>query len=143
MGSQQKHVRLNFLLIIYELLEHNSTVATDKVLNLSTLHAALSSVATKWYSIGVQLKVSRKTLSAIGAINKNNTDMCMMRVCDEWLTLQRKCDRVPEWITVVQVLRSRVVLETELADSLHEKYCCDDKSDEEEEPTSKSYTWVR
>ena len=112
------------------------------MLTVSTLHAALGCVADKWYPIGIQLKVTNKTLSAIRAINRNNTDMCMLRVCEEWLSQQHKRDRVPEWTTVIEVLRNRVVSETELADSLHQKYCSDDNSDEEDGPTSKSYTWV-
>lgn len=101
----------------------------------------------KWYYIGIQLRVSKKTLGTIRVIHKSDTDTCLMRVCEEWLQLHKKLSKVPEWSMVVEVLRSGEVYETELADSLHHKYCSDDESteseDEEEGPTSKSYTWVR
>lgn len=118
---------------------------SDKTVTLSKLHAELSSVAEKWYYLGIQLKVSNKTLSVIRLINKSNEDVCLMRVCEEWLMQQKKSNIVPEWSTVIAVLRSRVISATALADELHQKYCCNDVEvdSDEEEQTSKSYTWVR
>lgn len=102
-------------------------------------------MATKWYFLGIQLKVSNKILNAIQLINKGDNDVCMMRVCEEWLLQQQKTNKVPDWNTIIGVLRSRVISETALADSLHQKYCSDNvevDSSEKGEPTSKSYTWV-
>ena len=119
--------------------------AIDKTITLNKLHAELGPVVEKWYYIGIQLKVPNKTLNAIRVINNKNTDVCMMRVCEEWFGQQNKCNKVPEWKTIVDVLKSRVISESKLADSLHDKYCSDAlaESDEENEPKSKSYTWVR
>lgn len=116
-------------------------------MTLTKLCAELSSVTHKWYDVGIQLKISYKTLNAIRAINKRNTDICLMRVCEEWLLQEKKCSRVPTWSTVVEILKSKVISETELAGQIDQRYCCGEtekeESDGEGEPTSKSYTWVR
>lgn len=123
-----------------------STTGGDKTVTLTALKAELSVVAAKWYYIGIQLKISNKTLNAIRLVNRRNREVCMMRVCEEWIMQQEKCDKVPDWSTIIEVLRSKVISETDLADSIYQKYCSDEPQveyDEEEEPTSKSYTWVR
>ena len=115
-------------------------------MTLTKLYAELSSVAPKWYDVGIQLKIHHKTLYAIRAINKRNTEICLMRVCEEWLWQEKKCNKVPTWSTIIEVLKSKVISETELAELINQKYCCDeigDETDDEGEPTSKSYTWVR
>ena len=120
----------------------------NKTVTLTKLCTELSSVAPKWYDLGIQLKVSHKTLNAIRAINKRNTEICLMRVCEEWLLQEKKCNVVPAWKTIIEVLNSKVISETELAGRIDQKYCRDEtegeeEEEEEEEPTSKSYTWVR
>ena len=118
----------------------------SKTVTLTTLYAELSCVASKWHDIGIQLKISYKTLNAIQAINKRDTEICMMRVCEEWIMQEKKCNKVPAWSTITEALKSRVISETELAELIDQKYCCDEteeESDGEGEPTSKSYTWVR
>ena len=115
-------------------------------MTLTKLCAELSSIAPKWYDLGIQLKVSYKTLNAIRAINKRNIEVCLMRVCEEWLLQEKKCNKFPAWSTIIEVLKSKVISETELAGRIDQKYCNDkteEESDDEEEPTSKSYTWVR
>ena len=116
------------------------------MVTLSKLYSELSGIAAKWYFLGIQLKVSSKTLNAIRLINKGDNDVCMMRVCEEWLMQQKKSNKVPDWTTIIGVLRSRVIFETALADLLHQKYC-NDKVEvdryEEGEPTSKFFTWVK
>lgn len=121
--------------------------STNKNVTLTKLCAELSSVAPKWYDIGVQLKISYKTLNAIRAINKKNTEICLMQVCEEWLLQEKKYNKIPTWITITEVLKSEVISETEVAELIDQKYCCneteEEESDDEGEPTSKSYTWVR
>ena len=118
-------------------------------MTLTKLCTELSSVAPKWYDVGIQLKISYKTLNAIRAINKRNTEICLMRVCEEWLLQEKKRNKVPTWSTIIEILKSKVISETELAELINQKYYCDETDDEEEEsddegePTSKSYTWVR
>ena len=113
---------------------------------LSKLYSELSGISAKWYFLGIQLKVSNKTLNAIRLINKGDIDVCMMRVCEEWIMQQKKSNKVPDWTTIIGVLRSRVIFETALADLLQQKYCSDKvevDSNEEGEPTSKFFTWVK
>lgn len=123
--------------------------STNKTVTLTKLCTELSSVAPKWYDVGIQLKISYKTLNAIRAINKRNTEICLMRVCEEWLLQEKKRNKVPTWSTIIEILKSKVISETELAELINQKYYCDETDDEEEEsddegePTSKSYTWVR
>ena len=114
-------------------------------MTLTKLCAELSSVAPKWYDVGTQLKISHKTLNAIRAINKKNNEICMMRVCEEWLLQEKKCNRVPAWSMIIEILKSKVISETALAQLMDQKYCdkTEEESDGEGEPTSKSYTWVR
>ena len=121
--------------------------STNKNVTLTKLCAELSGVAPRWYDVGIQLKIPYKTLNAIRAINKRNTEICLMRVCEEWLFQEKRYNKVPTWITIIEVLKSKVISETEVAGLIHQKYCCDEteeeESDDEGEPASKSYTWVR
>jgi hypothetical protein len=118
--------------------------STNKNMTLTKLCTELSGVAPKWYDVGIQLKISYKTLNAIRAINKRNTEICLMRVCEEWLLQEKKCNKVPTWTTIIEILKSKVISETELAALIDQKYCCNEtESDDEGQPMSKSYTWVR
>ena len=59
---------------------------------------------------------------------------------------EKKRNKVPAWSTVTEILKSRVISEIKLAELIDQKYCNEDikeESDDEGEPTSKSYTWVR
>lgn len=80
----------------------------------------MNSVCAKWYDIGMQLRVSVDTLDAIKKQYLNDSSDCLRETLKTWL----KSYPLPTtWSTIVDALRSSIVGEGRLADSLKHKYC--------------------
>ena len=71
---------------------------------------------TKWYTLGLLLKVSTRTLDRI-VISFSDPKRQLREMLKTWLTTSDN----PSWKTVTDVLRS--VGTSQLADDLEAKYC--------------------
>ena len=80
---------------------------------------ALHDVRTKWYDIGVELKVKISTLKSIDARYDDDKD-CLREVITEWLN---KANDNVTWESLVDALRTRVIDEPRLAAELEAKCC--------------------
>ena len=87
----------------------------DLITVLEELHEA----RTKWYYIGLTLKVPASTLDGIEA-QSNDPKRCLIRAVQHWL---RTVDPKPTWQALADALRSCLVEEHQLASSIEEKYC--------------------
>ena len=76
-------------------------------------------VRTKWYDIGIELKLSTGTLDVIKADFFQAAD-CLMEMCIIWL---KRIDPRPSWAALTKALESPHVGEGHLAQQLRDKYC--------------------
>ena len=74
---------------------------------------------TKWYDIGIELKVDVSTLKTIESMYSNSKD-CLREVITEWL---KAVHPKPTWRSLVDALRKPVVDESKLAAAIEVKYC--------------------
>ena len=88
-------------------------------LDLSTVRHELHDARTKWYDIGVELKVDISTLKTIESMYSNSQD-CLREVVTEWL---KAVHPKPTWRSLVDALRRPVVDESKLAAVIEGKYC--------------------
>jgi len=87
--------------------------------DLATVRKELHEARTKWYDIGLELKVPVGTLDSIEA-QSDDTKKCLLEALKHWL---KTVDPKPTWQALVDALRSCVVEENQLANSLEEKHC--------------------
>ena len=92
----------------------------DLITVLKELHEA----CTKWYYIGLTLKVPASTLDGIEA-QSNDPKKCLLRAVQHWL---RTVDPKPTWQALADALKSCLVEEHQLASNIEEKYCCRSKT---------------
>ena len=76
--------------------------------------------STKWYNIGLRLKVSVAKLDGIES-QFSDQGKCMREVLKGWL--KGTAGAKPTWMTLVEALRSQTVREPQLADQLEMKHC--------------------
>ena len=87
--------------------------------DLGTVRKELHEARTKWYDIGLELKVPVGTLDSI-RVQSDDTKECLLEALKHWL---KTVDPKPTWQALVDALRSCVVEENQLANSLEEKHC--------------------
>ena len=87
-------------------------------LSLSTVRNEIHDARTKWYDIGLELKVAESTLKSIESRYEDDK-ICLREVIAAWL---RAGDNAT-WESLVDALRTRVVDEPRLAADLEAKYC--------------------
>lgn len=90
-----------------------------KLDDLNTVLEELYEARTKWYFIGLKLKVPVDTLDSIKA-QSDDPNECLLQVLKHWL---KTVDPKPMWEALVDGLRGRLVEEHQLASSIEEKYC--------------------
>ena len=88
-------------------------------LHLSTVLNEIHDARTKWYYIGLELKLDVSTLKAIEFKYSDSKD-CLREVIMEWL---KAVDPEPTWRNLVDALRRPVVEESKLAAVIEGKYC--------------------
>jgi len=87
--------------------------------DLSTVLNEIHDARTKWYYIGIELKLDVSTLKAIESKYSDCKD-CLREVIMVWLkAVQPK----PTWRSLVDALRRPVVDESKLAEVLESKCC--------------------
>ena len=106
-----------------------------KIATSKALWSELLMVKRKWYIIGTKLKLSIIRLSEIKEENQNNPDKCLTALCKELVSPSKPGSSACTWNAIVEVLRTDLVNEKELASKLEQHYCW------LESPNSK--TWVR
>jgi len=87
--------------------------------DLVTVRKELHEARTKWYDIGLELKVPVGTLDSIEA-QSDDAKKCLLDTLKHWL---KTVDPKPTWQLLVNALRSCLVKENRLANSLEEKHC--------------------
>ena len=87
--------------------------------DLATVLKELYEARTKWYYIGLELKVPWVTLDSIKAQSDDEQER-LLEALKHWL---KTVDPKPTWQVLVDALRSCVVEENQLANSLEEKHC--------------------
>ena len=87
--------------------------------DLAMVRGALIDVCTKWYHIGVELRLSEGTLSAIRTQFSDLTD-CLTEMCTKWL---KRIDPPPTWDALANAVESPSVGEEYLAQQLRKTYC--------------------
>ena len=100
-----------------ELMEHFPGLGVDDLGDV--LEETLSS-STKWYNIGLRLKVSVAKLDGIES-QFSDQGKCLREVLKGWL--KGTAGTKPAWMTLVEALRSQTVREPQLADQLEMKHC--------------------
>ena len=88
-------------------------------LDLSTVRQEIHDARTKWYDIGIELKVDVTTLKTIESMYSNSKDS-LREVITEWL---KAVHPKPTWRSLVDALRRPVVDESKLAAVIEGKYC--------------------
>ena len=77
------------------------------------------SAKRKWRNIGIALGLSYQTLQDINENHKDRTDMCLFATLSAWLHGKDKAgDKGTTWRSLIRVLRSKNVDESDLADRL-------------------------
>lgn len=103
----------------YSLYKHYAFPTMCLVLTESTLKVEMKKISHKWKMVGQELNVSSITLRNIDYLSNRENDKCMMRVCEEWLRMNKN----RTWTDVVGMLRSHEIGEGLLADDIHKRYC--------------------
>ena len=98
-------------------MEHSPGLGVDDLGDV--LEETLSS-STKWYNIGLRLKVSVAKLDGIES-QFSDHGKCLREVLKEWL--KGTAGTESAWGVLVEALRSQAVGETQLADQLEMKHC--------------------
>ena len=88
-------------------------------LDLRTVRNEIHDARTKWYDIGIELKVDVSTLKNIESTYTDSKD-CLREVLTGWL---KAVDPKPTWKALVDALNTRVVDEHKLAADLDAKFC--------------------
>ena len=86
--------------------------------DLHAVHTAVFEARTKWYNIGLGLKVALDTLDSTDAQFHNLGDKLR-----ETLKIWLKTATEHSWQDIVGVLKGRVVDEPSLASDIEDKYC--------------------
>ena len=87
-------------------------------LSLNTVRNEIHDARTKWYDIGLELKVPESTLKSIESRYEDDK-ICLREVIAAWL----RANDQATWESLVDALRTRVVDEPRLAADLEAKYC--------------------
>ena len=87
--------------------------------DLTEVRGALYEARTKWYHIGLELKLSVGTLNAIRSEFSDKND-CLTEMCSHWL---RRINPHPTWEALTLAIKSPPVGEGHLAQQLRDKYC--------------------
>ena len=85
---------------------------------MSTVRNEIHDARTKWYDIGLELKVPEPTLKSIES-KYTDDKVCLREVITAWL----KAGDNATWESLVDALRTKVVDEPKLAAVLEAKYC--------------------
>ena len=92
----------------------------DLTLNsdLGAVRNAIHDARSKWYDIGLELKVPVPTLNSIES-KQADDNICLREVVAAWL----KAGDHPTWQSLVDALKAKVIGEQKLAAELEAKYC--------------------
>ena len=83
------------------------------------MNEVIPEIATKWYPLGIQLRLSDKQLDEIEHNHPRNCSRCCTEMFKRWLS--QDADTV-SWTTLVAALRTKAVNEKNLAKNLEESH---------------------
>ena len=96
---------------------HTFPTCIDDQIGLNDLQGALSSVAEKWYALGLRLDLLAADLHEIESERGKDPSYYLNGVLKLWV---ERVDSKPSWKVLIDALRH--IEATELADSLREKF---------------------
>ena len=94
--------------------------ASDKI-TLEDLEKELSSVKSKWYQIGLFLKVDKEKLESFKLKHKKSGSADKESLCAV-LSTYMSTESNPSWSTIVNCLRSAEVACTKVAEKIEKKH---------------------
>ena len=80
---------------------------------------AIWDARSKWFTLGIELKMSVNSLEAIKQKNKENPDDCLTEMLLEWL---KQANPKPTWSCIVSALREPTVGLEQLAESIENQH---------------------
>ena len=116
--------------VIYLFLIARAELSLD---DLGDVKEELYKARTKWYDVGLKLKVLMGTLDSIRVQYYDPGDQ-LCEMLKPWLKGAAKSR--PKWEVLVEVLRSPLIEEPNLADHLEGKYCRSEAKSSQGEPFS-------
>ena len=97
-----------------------SSLTTVVKLSLQQLmNEVIPEIATKWYTLGIQLSLSDKLLDEMEHNHPRDCSRCCTEMLKRWLS--QDADTV-NWSTLVAALRTKAVNEKNLAKKLEESH---------------------
>ena len=90
--------------------------------DLGELQNELHDISSKWYNLGVQLRID---IGQLDNIRKDNLDECLREMLKIWL---KQVDPHPTRNALIDALKRRVINEHQLASQLEKKYTSDGTS---------------
>ena len=90
--------------------------------DLGELQNELHDISSKWYNLGLQLRIE---VGQLDNIKKDNLDECLREMLKIWL---KKVNPHPTWNALIDALKCRVINEQQLANKLEEKNTADGTS---------------
>ena len=97
-------------------MDHSPGLGVD---DLGDVLEETLATSSKWYNIGLRLKVPVAKLDGIES-QFSDQGKCLREMLKEWLKGAAGTD--PSWRVLVEALRSQTVRETQLADQLEAKH---------------------
>ena len=93
--------------------------------DLKNILDSLWEARTRWFYIGIQLDMKTSRLNVIRNNCHNEADLCFTEMLTEWL---KQMNPPPMWEALVDALKSQMVGEEGLADTIEKKHCKKSKS---------------
>ena len=87
--------------------------------DLKAVRNSLWDARAKWMDIGIELEIKLPCLEAIKS-NHSEVGSCLTAMLTDWL---KQTTPQPTWEALVDALKSQIVGDTHLADTIQSKYC--------------------
>ena len=105
--------------MIYDKMSSPCPAPSLGVDDLNDVRKELLDVSSKWYDVGLELRLRTGDLENIECQNQD-VRICLRKMLFHWL---KKVDPPPTWEGLACALESRTVGEPRLAEQLRTKYC--------------------
>ena len=87
--------------------------------DVAEIQEELCEATDKWFSLGVQLKVSNTTLQSLMSASSQNPEYCVYQVLVYWLNNAPS----PTWESLACALSSKTVAKLKIASTIRERHC--------------------
>lgn len=87
--------------------------------DLRTVLDEIFHIRSKWFSLGIQLKMNPDDLEAIKVRHNNDPDACLLDLLTTWL---KNLDPKPTWESLASALKSKALGNEQLSERVRQKY---------------------